>query len=204
MNKFITFEGADGAGKTTQINFVKEFLAKKNIEYVVTREPGTGALGEKIRDILLNFNGDIAPLSELLLYMADRAQHVEKFILPNLKSGKVVLCDRYIDSSVAYQGFARGLNIEQIKFLNSIATNNLVPDITFLFDIQTETAMQRVGDNKDRMEKEGIEFHRKLSEGYRILAKENPERFIVIDANKSVDEVKNQTLNELTKRLSDN
>ena len=201
MNKFITFEGADGAGKTTQIDFVKEFLSENNIEYIATREPGAGRLGEKIRDILLNYDGDISPLSELLLYMADRAQHVQKFIVPYLEAGMVVLCDRYIDSSVAYQGFARGLNIEQIKSLNNIATNNLIPDITFLFDINTEIAMQRVGNNKDRMEKEGIEFHKKLSEGYRILAKENPDRFVIIDANKSVEEVKMQTLSELKKRL---
>ncbi len=201
MNKFITFEGADGAGKTTQIDFVKEFLSENNIEFVTTREPGAGKLGEKIRDILLNYDGDIAPLSELLLYMADRAQHVENFIRPNLMAGKIVLCDRYIDSSVAYQGFARGLNIEQIKSLNNIATNNLTPDITFLFDIETQTAMQRVGNNKDRMEKEGIEFHKKLCEGYRILAKENPDRFVIIDANKSVEEVKKQTLTELKKHL---
>ena len=201
MNKFITFEGADGAGKTTQIDFVKEFLAQNNIEYVVTREPGAGKLGEKIRDILLNYDGDIAPLSELLLYMADRAQHVEKFILPNLKEGKYVLCDRYIDSSVAYQGFARGLDVEIIKLLNKISTNDLIPDITFLFDIETEKAMQRVGENKDRMEKEGIEFHKKLCAGYRILAKENPSRFVVIDANKTIEEVKIQTLEELKKRI---
>ncbi len=201
MSKFITFEGADGAGKTTQIDFVKEFLSENNIEYIVTREPGAGRLGEKIRDILLNYDGDITPLSELLLYMADRAQHVKKFILPYLEAGMVVLCDRYIDSSVAYQGFARGLDIEQIKLLNKISTDNLVPDITFLFDIETKTAMQRVGNNKDRMEKEGIEFHKKLCDGYRILAKENPERFVVIDANKSVEEVKAQTLRELKQRL---
>lgn len=201
MNKFITFEGADGAGKTTQIEFVKEFLSENNMEYVVTREPGAGELGEKIRDILLNYDGDISPLSELLLYMADRAQHVEKFIIPNLKSGKIVLCDRYIDSSVAYQGFARGLDIERIKLLNSIATGNLLPDITFLFDIETQTAMERVGNNKDRMEKEGIEFHKKLCDGYKILAKENPDRFIIIDANKSLEEVKKQTLQELKMRL---
>lgn len=187
--KFITFEGADGSGKTTQIEKIKSYLEKQGQKCLLTREPGGSDLGNKIRQILLHYDGEVDSLAELLLYMADRAQHVKKVILPALEEGYYVLCDRYIDSSVAYQGYARGLDIERIIRLNTIATDGLNPDMTIVFDIETQTAMQRVGDEKDRLEQEGIEFHKKLCNGYLELAKRFPERIKVVNANLKIDEV---------------
>lgn len=187
--KFITFEGADGSGKTTQIEMIKKYLENQGEEVLLTREPGGSDLGNKIRDILLHYDGEVDSLAELLLYMADRAQHVKKVILPALLEGKTVLCDRYTDSSVSYQGYARGLDIERIMKLNNIATDGLEPDLTIVFDVETQTAIQRVGDIKDRLEQEGIEFHKKLRYGYLELAKKFPERIKVVDANLSIQEV---------------
>lgn len=187
--KFITFEGADGSGKTTQIEMIKKYLENQGQEVLLTREPGGSDLGNKIRDILLHYDGEVDSLAELLLYMADRAQHVKKVILPALLEGKTVLCDRYTDSSVSYQGYARGLDIERIMKLNNIATDGLEPDLTIVFDVETQTAIQRVGDIKDRLEQEGIEFHKKLRYGYLELAKKFPERIKVVDANLSIQEV---------------
>ena len=189
QGKFITFEGADGSGKTTQIEKIKEYLENKGYKCLLTREPGGSDLGNKIREILLHYDGEVDSLAELLLYMADRAQHVKKVILPALDQGIYVLCDRYIDSSVAYQGYARGLDIERIMNLNSIATDGLTPDLTIVFDIETETAMKRVGDVKDRLEQEGIDFHKKLCKGYLELAKKFPERIKAVNANLNVDDV---------------
>ena len=187
--KFITFEGADGSGKTTQIEMIKEYLEKQGYQCVLTREPGGSDLGVKIREILLHYDGEVDPLCELLLYMADRAQHVNEVILPAIEDGKIVLCDRYTDSSVAYQGYARGLDREKIIQLNKVATNNLEPDLTIVFDVETEVAMKRVGETKDRLEQEGIEFHRKLRNGYLDLAKKFPERIKVVNSNLSIEEV---------------
>ena len=187
--KFITFEGADGSGKTTQIAKIKDYLENKGEKCILTREPGGSDLGNKIREILLHYDGEVDSLAELLLYMADRAQHVKEVILPALNAGLTVLCDRYTDSSVAYQGYARGLAPERIMELNKIATDGLEPDLTIVFDVETEVAMQRVGDTKDRLEQEGIEFHKKLRNGYLELAKKFPERIKVVNANLSIEEV---------------
>jgi len=187
--KFITFEGADGSGKTTQIEMVKKYLETKGIKCVLTREPGGSALGTKLREILLHYDGEVDSLCELLLYMADRAQHVKTVILPALNDGFTVLCDRYTDSSVAYQGYARGLDIERIISLNKIATDGVDPDLTIVFDVETEVAMKRVGDVKDRLEQEGIEFHKKLRNGYLELAKRFPERIKTVNANLGIEEV---------------
>lgn len=195
--KFITFEGADGSGKTTQIEMIKEYLEKQGHECLLTREPGGSDLGNKIREILLHYDGEVDSLAELLLYMADRAQHVKKVIIPALKEGKIVLCDRYTDSSVSYQGYARGLDIERIIELNKIATDGLEPDLTIVFDVETEVAMKRVGDVKDRLEQEGVEFHKKLRYGYLELAKRFPERIKVVNSNLSIDEVFEQVKNLL-------
>ena len=195
--KFITFEGADGSGKTTQIETIKEYLEKQGHECLLTREPGGSDLGNKIREILLHYDGEVDSLAELLLYMADRAQHVKKVIIPALKEGKIVLCDRYTDSSVSYQGYARGLDIERIIELNKIATDGLEPDLTIVFDVETEVAMNRVGDVKDRLEQEGVGFHKKLRYGYLELAKRFPERIKVVNSNLSIDEVFEQVKNLL-------
>ena len=198
--KFITFEGADGSGKTTQIEKIKKYLEQKGERCLLTREPGGSDLGNKIREILLHYDGEIDSLAELLLYMADRAQHAKKIILPALNDGITVLCDRYTDSSVAYQGYARGLDIQKIIELNNIATDGLNPDLTIVFDVETETAIKRVGDIKDRLEQEGIEFHKKLRYGYLELAKRFPERIKVVNSNLEIEEVFEQ-VKEILKNI---
>lgn len=186
---FITFEGADGCGKTTQIQLLNEYLNSKNIETVVTLEPGGSDIGKKLREILLHYNGHVSDVCEMFLYLADRAQHIETVVLESVKKNKIVLCDRHIDSTVAYQGYARGQNIEQIDLLNNIATKGYKPDLTFVFDVDSEIAQKRVGKEKDRLEKEGLEFHKKVRFGYLELAKKYPKRIKVIDANLSIEEV---------------
>lgn len=186
---FITFEGADGSGKTTQLNNIKTFLEEKGFDVVVTREPGSLELGQKIRNILLHYDGVVADRCEIFLFLADRAQHVETFIKPAIEEGKIVLCDRHTDSTIAYQGYGREQDVELLKNLNEIAVNGLKPDLTMLFDVSTETAQERVGSEKDRMEAAGIEFHRKVRQGYLELYKENPDRIKLINANNSIETV---------------
>lgn len=186
---FITFEGADGCGKTTQINLLNDYLNKKNIETLITLEPGGCEIGKNLRQILLHHKGFVANKAELFLYIADRAQHIEEIVLKNINEGTTVLCDRCIDSTVAYQGYARGGNIEQINLLNEIATGGYYPDLTFVFDVDSEVAQKRLGLEKDRLEQEGMEFHKKVRFGYLELAKKYPKRIKVIDANKSIEEV---------------
>ena len=194
---FITFEGADGCGKTTQMNLLAEYLKNQGREVVLTREPGGKGLGEKIREILLNYDGEVSDRCESFLFLADRAQNIDTIVNPAVDAGKIVLCDRHTDSSVAYQGYGRGLNIERINMLNNLATNGKKPDITFVFDIDTETSMKRVGKEKDRMESAGFEFHTKVRNGYLEIAKKEPERIKVIDASKSIEEIHQEVLSYL-------
>lgn len=198
---FITFEGADGSGKTTQLNLVKDFLEKAGYEVVITREPGALELGQKIRNILLHYEGVVADRCEMFLFLADRAQHVETFIKPSINEGKVVLCDRYIDSTVAYQGYGREQDIQLLKELNNIAVNSLKPDLTLLFDVSTETAQQRVGSEKDRLESSGFDFHKRVRNGYLQLQKEEPDRIKLINANNSIENVYEQTKNTIINLL---
>lgn len=186
---FITFEGADGCGKTTQIGLLNEYLKNKNYETYLTLEPGGCEIGKKLRQILLHHDGFVSSNAEMLMYLADRAQHVEEVIQKNVQENKIVLCDRYTDSTIAYQGYARGGDIKKIEFLNELATNKYEPDLTFVFDVESEIAQKRVGETKDRLEKEGLEFHKKVRFGYLELAKKYPNRIKVIDSNKSIDEV---------------
>ncbi len=191
MNRglFITFEGADGCGKSTQLNLLAEYLTKKGFEVVVTREPGAKGLGEKIREILLNYDGPVSDRCESFLFLADRAQHIDMIVNPAVKAGKIVLCDRHTDSTVAYQGYGRQLPLDRIKMLNEIAVNGRHPDLTFVFDIDVETSMKRVGDDKDRMESAGKEFHNRVRYGYLEIAKQEPKRVKVLDATKTIDEI---------------
>ncbi len=198
---FITFEGADGCGKTTQLNLLRDYLENSGYEVVLTREPGGKGLGEKIREILLNYNGEVSNRCESFLFLADRAQNIDTIVKPAVKSGKIVLCDRHTDSTVAYQGYGRGLDINRINMLNNLATDGIKPDLTFVFDIDTETSMQRVGAEKDRMESAGKEFHTKVRNGYLELAKQEPERIKVIDATKSIDEIHNEVIEIFTKKF---
>lgn len=192
---FITFEGADGCGKTTQLNLLKDYLEQKGFEVVVTREPGGKGLGEKVREILLNYDGEVSDRCESFLFLADRAQNIDIIVNPAIAQGKIVLCDRHTDSSVAYQGYGRGLNIAQINMLNNLATGNKKPDLTLVFDVDIETSMQRVGKEKDRMESAGNEFFNRVRNGYLELAKLEPNRIKVVDSTKSIELVHKDVLN---------
>ena len=186
---FITFEGADGCGKTTQMRLLAEYLEKHGKEVLITREPGGKGLGEKVREILLNYDGEVSDRCESFLFLADRAQNIDIIINPAVEQGKIVLCDRHTDSTVAYQGYGRGLDIERINMLNNLATNGRKPDLTFVFDIDVETSMKRVGNEKDRMESAGKEFHNRVRYGYLELAKQEPDRIKVVDAAKSIEDI---------------
>lgn len=198
---FITFEGADGCGKTTQMDLLAEYLKNNGKEVLLTREPGGKGLGEKVREILLNYNGDVSDRCESFLFLADRAQNIDIIVNPAVEEGKIVLCDRHIDSTVAYQGYGRGLDIERINMLNNLATNGYKPDLTFVFDIDVETSMKRVGKEKDRMESAGIDFHNRVRKGYLELAKQEPKRIKVLDATKSIEEIHNEVIKIINEKL---
>ena len=186
---FITFEGADGCGKTTQIGLLEKFLKDKGLKTLATLEPGATDLGKNLRQILLHYEKPVSDEAEMFMYLADRAQHAQMVIKPALYEKKIVLCDRYTDSTVAYQGYGRDGNIEQINILNNIATKGLKSDLTLLFDVESEIAQARLGKTKDRLESQGMEFHKKVRRGYLELAKQDPKRIKVINANKTINEV---------------
>ena len=197
---FITFEGADGCGKTTQIELLDEYLRAKGKNTLLTREPGAKGLGVKLREILLNYDGEVSPQCESFLFLADRAQHIDCIIKPALNEGKIILCDRHTDSTVAYQGYGRGLNLDRINMLNDIATSGLKPDLTIVFDIDIETSMQRVGKEKDRMESAGVEFFNKVRQGYLEIAKKEPDRVKVINSSDTIESIHRQVI-ELVENL---
>lgn len=199
---FITFEGADGCGKTTQLNLLAQYLEEKGYDVLVTREPGAKGLGEQIREILLNYDGVVSDRCESFLFLADRAQHVDTIINPAIAEGKIVLCDRHTDSSVAYQGYGRGLDVSRINMLNDLAVNGRYPDLTFVFDIDIETSMSRVGDNKDRMESAGIEFFNCVRNGYLEIAKNEPNRVKVIDASRSIDAIQKDVITQFKAKFN--
>lgn len=198
MGLFITFEGVEGSGKTTQIRRLKRYLTEKGIPCVVTREPGGSSIGERVRQILLDPDHvQIAPLTELLLYEAARAQHVEEVIKPLLKKGTVILCDRFADASLAYQGYGRGLDLRLIKKLNRLAADRIQPDVTFLLDCPIKVGLKRAIDRnqrakmrkEDRFERERLSFHRRVRKGYLALARENARRLKLIDAGAGEEKV---------------
>ena len=197
---FITFEGADGCGKTTQIELLDKYLRGRGGNTLLTREPGGKGLGVKLREILLNYDGEVSPTAESFLFLADGAQHIDCIIKPALKAGTIVLCDRHTDSTVAYQGYGRGLDLNRINSLNEIATGGLKPDLTIVFDIDVETSMQRVGKEKDRMESAGVEFFNRVREGYLQIAKSEPERVKVINSSDTIENIHNQVV-ELVEAL---
>ena len=185
---FVSFEGLDGCGKTTQARLLARALEETGVEVVLTREPGGTPLGEQIRDLVLH--GDhVAPWAEAALYAAARAQHVDELIRPALARGATVVCDRYVDSSVAYQGAGRELGIEDVLALNLTAVGGLLPDITFLVEIDIVAALARVGDKADRIERAEPEFWPRVTEAYRALAARFPERYVVIDGRRGIAEV---------------
>lgn len=205
---FITIEGIEGSGKTTQIPHMVEFLNERGHACLVTREPGGTLIGTKIRAILLDpGNKEIDPLAELLLYTADRAQHLQRRILPALSAGETVLCDRFFDATLVYQGYARGLDIGLIRRLHQLMLNGIAPDLTFLLDLAPEIGLARAWHQiKDgsrslgetRFEKETLRFHERVRAGYLDLAGLEPERFRVVDAGQSEHEVRTEMLRILS------
>lgn len=178
---FVTFEGIDGSGKSTQAELLSARLEREGVDVVSTREPGGTELGERIRDLLLH-GGHVTPWAEALLYAASRAQHVDELVRPALERGAWVVCDRYVDSSVAYQGVGRGLGLDRVLDLNLAAVSDLMPDRTFLLELDVSELAARLGGDHDRLEREAEDFHARVAEGYRALAARYPERIVVLDA----------------------
>ncbi len=202
MIRFITFEGGDGTGKTTQIRVLERYLREQNRACLITREPGGTALGKLLREVLLKVGeSEIDSSTELFLYLADRAQHVKEVILPAIASEKMVLCDRFTDSTLAYQGYGRGLDLDWLFRLNETASAGITPDLTFLFDCPVELGLARtaqrraqsiIGPEEDRFEREKFAFHERVRQGFLELAGSDPRRFRIIDASGSVEEVTKQ------------
>lgn len=183
---FVTFEGCEGVGKSRQIHMLEEYLKKHNVKYYLTREPGGTTVSEQIREVILDGkNVSMTDECEAMLYAAARIQLLKEEIAPRLERGELVLCDRYIDSSLAYQGYARGLGVEFIEKINDYAIKNFTPDYTVFLKLEPELAFKRKGgvDKTDRLELSGMEFHQKVFNGYNELAERYNERFLVIDAS---------------------
>lgn len=201
---FITLEGPDGSGKSTIIKLIGDYLQKRGEDFIMTREPGGTSIGEDIRHIILdNKNTDMGGETEALLYAASRAQHVHEKILPSLDSGKLVLCDRFVLSSLAYQGVGRSLGIDRVKMINDFGLNGLYPDLILFFHIDPEITLKRktVGSAGDRLEKEGNDFHNKVYNGYMELLKLYPENIKIIDASQSIEKVLEDSIEKVEELL---
>lgn len=205
MSIFITFEGIEGCGKTTQIGHLSSFFIKNKRPFLLTREPGGTEVGEEIRRILLSSNNaGMDPMTELFLYVADRIQHCRQVIAPALREGKVVLCDRFADATTVYQGFGRGLDLAWIKEIHARALENIKPDLTFLLDLPVEVGLRRAWKRlekektqEDRFEKEALDFHRRIREGYLTLARNEPGRIIVLDGTKGEEALHGEIVSHL-------
>lgn len=196
---FVTFEGGEGSGKTTVIKEIQKALDEKNIPSLVTREPGGSKIAEQIRGIILDkANTKMDSRTEALLYAASRRQHLVEIVEPALEKGEIVLSDRYIDSSLAYQGYARGIGMEEVLSINSFAINGRMPDLTFFLDLSPEEGLKRISLHRqnevNRLDLEKLSFHKKVHEGYEILLKQYPERIKRIDATQTVEEEKEEIL----------
>lgn len=207
MSLFITLEGPEGSGKTSAIKIVKEQLEKEGYQIVMTREPGGTPISEQIRNVILDkSNTAMDYRTEALLYAASRRQHLVEKVWPNVKEGKLVICDRYLDSSLAYQGYARGLGVEDILNVNMYATEGTFPDITLLFDLEPEVGLARINANSsrevNRLDLEKLDFHHRVRNGYLSLAKRFPDRFVIIDASKDLEEVAASALKAIKERLN--
>ena len=203
---FITLEGPEGSGKTTAIQKAVDTLTHMGYEIIRTREPGGTEIAEQIRNVILDkANTSMDPRTEALLYAASRRQHLVEKVWPALKEGKIVICDRYLDSSLAYQGGARGLGVDNILNVNLFATENTYPDLTLLFDIKPELGLERIAKNADRevnrLDLEKIDFHNKVRQTFLDLSKRYPDRYVIIDASKSIDEVQKATMDAILARL---
>jgi dTMP kinase len=210
MGIFITFEGIEGCGKTTQLRLLKERLTRSGAMATSTREPGGCPIADQMRAILLDAqNSAIVPLSELLLYAAARAQHVQEVIVPALERDEIVLCDRFTDATVAYQGHGRGLDLKTIEQLNRLATGGVEPKLTLLIDCPVETGISRArarielshGPREERFELESLRFHERVRDGYLALAKAFPERFVVVDGSGDVEQTEARVIAALSGRL---
>jgi|WetSurMetagenome_2_1015567.scaffolds.fasta_scaffold577578_2 dTMP kinase len=202
---FISFEGIEGTGKSTQAKLLSQYLIDKGYEIILTEEPGGTQIGLKIREVLLSVDHKgMTPLTELLLYNASRAQHIQEVILPAIKRGSIVITDRFSDSTFAYQGYGRGIDLDLLDSIDRIATNCLRPDLTILLDIDAETGLMRnKGINKiDRLELEDIEFHKRVRNGYHKLAAKEPERLKLIDVSGRIEEIQGRIVRIVADFLS--
>ena len=211
MSFFITFEGIEGCGKTTQSQLLAGRLERLGHRVIVTREPGGCPIADRIRNILLDAdNRAIVPMTELLLYAAARVQHVSEVIVPSLKAGMIVLCDRFTDATIAYQGYGRGVEEKTIDQLNHLATGGIRPQLTLLLDCPPETGLSRAfsrindteGAREERFELESIQFHRRVRKGYLELAQREPKRFVVIDADHGINEIEDAVAAVVFSRLA--
>lgn len=201
---FITIEGGDGSGKSTQIDLLKKYFEDKGYDVILTREPGGTVISEDIRRIILNKDYmEMSDMTEALLYAASRAQHVYEVILPSIQKGKIVICDRYVDSSVVYQGYARGLGIQEVEDINNYATGKLQPNLTILLELTAEEGLSRKKSQRalDRLELQKYDFHKKVSEGYNILAKRHKDRMLAIDATKDIRDIHNIIVHSIEKLI---
>ncbi|MDY3904343.1 MAG: dTMP kinase [Candidatus Enteromonas sp.] len=207
MSKFITFEGGEGSGKSTVMKDVATRLTKEGYKLVLTREPGGTPIAEEIRNVILDKdNTKMDPRTEALLYAASRRQHLVEKIWPALERGEIVLCDRYLDSSLAYQGGARGLGVDEVLSINMFATEGEYPDLTLLFDLEPEEGLKRIEKNKgrevNRLDLEKLEFHKKVRDNFHALAKKYSTRYVVIDASKSLNEVEDEVYKIIKETIS--
>ena len=203
---FITLEGPEGSGKTTAVKAAVARLQELGYQVVQTREPGGTPIAEQIRNVILDkANTTMDPRTEALLYAASRRQHLVEKVWPAIKEGKIVICDRYLDSSLAYQGGARGLGVDNILNVNLFATENTWPDLTLLFDIDPNLGLERIAKNAqrevNRLDLEKIDFHNKVRQTFLDLSKRYPDRYVVIDASKSIEEVQKATMDAILARL---
>jgi len=205
---FITFEGGEGSGKTTVCRYIYERLLAEGIDAIYSREPGGVDIAEQIRNVILNVKNTAMDVrTEALLYAASRRQHLVEVILPALEAGKVVICDRFIDSSLAYQGYARNIGIDEVWQINKFAIDDCMPDMTLFFDVEVETGLKRIsnrGEGLDRLDRENVNFHHKVHEGYKIVCEKYPERIITIDASQKVEDVEKQAYELVINRIRKN
>jgi dTMP kinase len=212
VKKLITFEGIEGSGKSTQIKLVSGYLLEKKVPHIVTQEPSGTGIGRKIGGILFNREHyDMSAETEMFLFCAARAQHVREIIMPALEQNKVVLCDRFSDATFAYQGAGRGLDHEFIKLINDYSAMHLKPDLTLLFDLPVETGLQRATDRNnllkepssiDRFERENVDFHRRIREGYLNILRNDPDRFRLIDAKQDVNAIQDEVRRKISEFIN--
>ena len=202
---FITFEGCEGSGKTTVSKYLYNRLKEEGYDVIYSREPGGVDIAEQIRSVILNVrNTAMDPRTEALLYAASRRQHLAEIVLPALKAGKIVLCDRFVDSSLVYQGYARGIGIDKVWELNQFAIDDCMPDLTLYYDVDVETGLSRVRSRGElnRLDSENVEFHKSVRKAYQMIAEKYPERIVTIDSNRPLREVEEESYTLLKNRIN--